>query len=105
MRRSRSGHMVFMNMLLMQWFLKKQPTGETSAFGAEFVSLKIGLEALRGLRYKLHMMGVPLSGPSYVYGDNMSVIHNTQRPEFTLKRKATNYVTMQLARLWQWVSA
>ena len=33
------------------------------------------------------MMGVPLSGPSYIYGDNMSVIHNTQRPESTLKNK------------------
>ena len=33
-------------------------------------------------------MGVPLSGPSYIYGDNMSVIHNTQRPESTLKKKS-----------------
>ena len=33
------------------------------------------------------MMGVPLSGPSYIYGDNMSVIHDTQRPESTLKKK------------------
>ena len=33
------------------------------------------------------MMGVPIGGPSYVYGDNMSVIHNTQRPESTLKKK------------------
>ena len=33
------------------------------------------------------MMGVPLSGPFYIYGDNMSVIHNTQRPESTLKKK------------------
>ena len=32
-------------------------------------------------------MGVPLSGPSYIYGDNMSIIHNTQRPESTLKNK------------------
>ena len=34
------------------------------------------------------MMGVPLSGPSYIFGDNMSVIHNTQRPESTLKKKS-----------------
>ena len=33
------------------------------------------------------MMGVPLSGPSYIYGYNMSVIHNTQRPESTLTKK------------------
>ena len=33
------------------------------------------------------MMSVPLEGPSYVYGDNMSVINNTQRPESVLKKK------------------
>ena len=32
-------------------------------------------------------MGVPVSGPSYIYGDNMSFIYNTQRPESTLKKK------------------
>ena len=45
------------------------------------------MEKLRGLRYKLRMMGVPVTGPSYIYGDNMSVINNTQRPESTLKKK------------------
>jgi hypothetical protein len=56
-------------------------------FGAEFVAMKLGMESLRGLRYKLRMMGVPIFGPSLIYGDNMSVIHNTQRPESTLKKK------------------
>ena len=50
--------------------------------------MKNGMEALRGIRYKLRMMGVPISGPSYIYGDNMSVIHNTQRPESMLKKKS-----------------
>ena len=48
--------------------------------------MKAGMEHLHGLQYKLRMMGVPLSGPSYIYGDNMSVIHNTQRPESTSKK-------------------
>ena len=45
------------------------------------------MEHLQALRYKLRMMGVPISGPSYVFGDNMSVIYNTSRPESTLKKK------------------
>ena len=49
--------------------------------------MKSGMEHLRGLWCKLRMMGVPLSGPAYIYGDNMSFIHNTQRPESTLKKK------------------
>ena len=35
-------------------------------------------------------MGVQLSGPSFVYGDNMSVIHNTQRPESMLQKKSNS---------------
>jgi len=36
---------------------KKQATIETSVFGAEFVAMKIGIETMRGIRYKLRMMG------------------------------------------------
>ena len=32
------------------------------------------------------MMSIPISGTSYVYGDNISVIHNTSKPESTLKK-------------------
>ena len=42
------------------------------------------------MRYKLRMMGVPLSGLTLIYSDNMSVIHNTQRPESTLKKKSNS---------------
>ncbi len=89
-RRSRTGFVIYMNMSPITWFSKKQSTIETSVFGAEFVAMKQGMETLRGLRYKLRMMGVHLSGPSFIYGDNMSVIHNTQRPESTLKKKSNS---------------
>ena len=36
------------------------------------------------------MMGVPLTGPTYMYGDKMSVIYNTSRPESTLKKKSNS---------------
>jgi len=49
-RRSRTGYLIFLNMVLVHWVSKKQPTIETSVFGAEFVALKNGMEALRGLR-------------------------------------------------------
>jgi len=89
-RRSRSGFFIFLNSALIGWYSKKQATIETSVFGAEFVAMKIGIETVRGIRYKLRMMGVRLSGPTYVYGDNMSVIHNTQKPESTLKKKSNS---------------
>ena len=67
-RCSRTGFMIFMNTALIDALSKKQATIETSVFGAKFVALKHGMERLRGLRYKLRMMGVSISGPSYIYG-------------------------------------
>ena len=49
--------------------------------------MKDGTEHPLELQYTLRMMGVPLPGSSYIYGDNMSAIHNTQHPESTLKKK------------------
>jgi hypothetical protein len=88
MRRSRTGIVIYLNMAPIVWFSKRQPTVESSVFGAECVAMKNGIETTRGLRYKLRMMGVAIDGPTYVYGDNMSVVHNTQRPESVLKKKS-----------------
>jgi hypothetical protein len=87
-RRSRTGYLIYINMSPILWHSKKQGTVETSVFGAEFVAMKAATEAARGLRYKLRMMGIEVDEPNYIYGDNMSVIHNTQRPESTLKKKS-----------------
>ena len=35
-------------------------------------------------------MGVKIDVPAYVYGDNMSVIHNTSKPESVLKKKSNS---------------
>ena len=89
-RRSRTGFLIYCNMALIVWLSKRQPTIETSVFGAEFVAMKHGIETLRGLRYKLRMMGVPLSGPTFIYGDNKSQVTNSSRPESTLKKKCNS---------------
>jgi hypothetical protein len=52
--------------------------------------MKNGIETCRGLRYTLRMMGVALNGPTYIYGDNMSVVNNTQRPESVFKKKSNS---------------
>ena len=103
-RRSRTGFLIYLNMAPIVWHSKKQSTIETSVFGSEFMALKNGMESLRGLRYKLRMMGVELLGPSFIYEDNMSVIHNTQRPESTLKKSLTVFVFMQFMKLLPWES-
>ena len=74
-------------MALIDWVSKKQPTIETSLFGPEFVAMKHGVEKLWGLRYKCRIMGIPLSGASYIYGNNKSAITNSTRPESTQQKK------------------
>ena len=86
-----SGFFVLLNTAIIQWLSKKHSAIEAYVFGAEFVDMNIVMENIRGIRYKLSMMEVPISGPSYIYGDNMLVFHNTQRPESTLKNKS-NYI-------------
>jgi hypothetical protein len=88
--RSRTGFVIYLNMAPIVWFSKRQPTVESSFFGAEFVTMKNGIETCRGLCYTLIMMGVTLSGPTFVYGGNMSVVHNNQRPESVLKKKSNS---------------
>ena len=34
------------------------------------------------------MMGIPVEGPTYIYGDNQSVLANTTIPDSTLKKKS-----------------
>ena len=69
-RRSRTGFFVWVNGALVYWMAKKQTSVEFSSFGSEFCAMKLYCEYLRGLRYKLRMMGIPVLGPAYIYGDN-----------------------------------
>jgi hypothetical protein len=62
--------------------------GPQSSFGSEFVAKKQCCEYLRGLQYKLQMMGIPCDGPAYILGDNQSVLANTTVPDSTLKKKS-----------------
>jgi hypothetical protein len=42
-RRSRTGFVIYLNMAPIVWFSKRQPTVESSVFGAEFVAMKNGI--------------------------------------------------------------
>ena len=52
-RRFRTGFMIFINMAMVNWHNKKQDTVEGAVFGSEFVAMKQGIEALRGIIFKL----------------------------------------------------
>ena len=89
-RRSRTGFLIFLNSAPIYWYSKKQGSVETSSFGAEFIAMKQCCEYIRGLRYKLRMMGIPVDLPTYVFGDNQSVLANTSHPHSSLKKKSSS---------------
>ena len=51
------------------------------------VSMKQACEIVRGLRYKLRMMVIPVDDPSFMFCDNQSVLANTDNPGSTMKKK------------------
>ena len=89
-QRSRTGFIVMMYMAPVYWLSQNQMSIETSLFGSKFCALKQCCEYLRGLRYKLRMMGIPVENPCFVYEDNQSVLWNTTIPDSTLKKKTSS---------------
>jgi Reverse transcriptase (RNA-dependent DNA polymerase) len=89
-RKSRTGVLVYANRAPIIFYSKKQGSIETSSFGSEFSALKTAAELVEGLRYKLRMMGCPLDGPTCMFADNMSVVHNCSKPESVLKKKSNS---------------
>ena len=61
-------------------------TIEGAVLGAEFVAMKAGVETLRGIRYKLRMMGAET---------------DASKPESVLKKKLNLFVIILLGRLLQ----
>ena len=86
-RRSHTGVLIYLNRAPILWYSKRQNTVEASTFGSEFVAMKIAVELIEGLRYKLRMMGIPLEEPTNVFCDNEAVVKNSTKPESTLKKK------------------
>jgi hypothetical protein len=81
MRRSRMRFIIYLNTAPIAWFLRKENTVKSSVFGLEFVALKSAVVTIQGIRYKLRMMGIGISGPKFGFGDNMSMINNTSKPD------------------------
>ena len=86
-RRSHTGILLFVNSAPVTWYSKRQATIESSTFGSEVVALRTCLELVKALRYKLRMLGVPLSGPTLIFGDNQSVVNGASIPECKINKK------------------
>ena len=87
-RKSRTGFIIYLNNSPIYWLSKKQTSIETSSYGSEFTALRQCCEYLKGLKYKLQMMGIICELPNFIFGDNKSVLVNSTVPHSTLKKKS-----------------
>ena len=79
-RRYLTVFLVYLNMAPVYWMSKKQTSVDTSSFGSEFIATKQCTKYVRGLRYKLRMLGIPCEGCTFVYGENQYFLYNTLIP-------------------------
>jgi hypothetical protein len=77
---------VFVNKAPILWHSKRQNTVETSTFGSEFCAMKVAINVVEGMHYKVRMMGIPLNGPTSIFCNNQSVVKNSMAPESVLKK-------------------
>jgi hypothetical protein len=85
--RSVTGLILMVNKTPIDWFSKKQISVESATYGSEFVAARIGTHKIVEMRYDLRMLGVPIEGPSIMFGDNMAVINSASIPESNLKKR------------------
>jgi hypothetical protein len=85
--RSMSGIIHLLNQTPIQWFCKKQNVVETATYGFEFMVARQATEQIMDLRYTLRMMGIPLDGPAWMFGDNQSVITSSTIPHSNLNKR------------------
>jgi hypothetical protein len=92
-RRSHTGIILMMNSAPIIWYSKRQNTVESSSFGSEFIAMRIAVDLIQALRYKLRMFGVPLGPnpdvpePVTVLCDNQSVVTNSSEAQSKLNKK------------------
>jgi hypothetical protein len=100
--RSWTGFIIFLNEASIYWSSKKQTSCKTSSFGSELVAMKQATNHIRGLRYKLRIMGITVDEPAYIFGHNQLVLANTTAPWSALKKKsnaiAYHFVQVDCAR-------
>ena len=84
--RSHNGILIFVNSAPVGWYCKHQDTIKSSTFGSKVLALRTYLELFKNFRYKLCMMGVPISVPIYVFGNNKGVVNDELINEFNFTK-------------------
>ena len=86
-RRSITGVLVVVGSTPVSWMSKRQGAVATSSYGAEFCAMRTATEEAISIRYMLRSLGIPVTEPTKLFGDNLGVIQNASMPEANLVKK------------------
>ena len=84
--RSMSGILHFVNQTPIVSYCKNEKTVETATYGSEFMVARHACEQIMDLGYTLRMIGIRIDGPSWMFGDNSSVINSSTITHYTLNK-------------------
>ena len=85
--RSCTGVIHMLNQTPIDWFSKQQSQVKTATYGSEFMAARQAIQQIIDIRYTLRMLGVPLDGPSWLFGDKRSVVNSSTIPHSTLSKR------------------
>jgi len=85
--RSCTGVLHLLNQTPIDWFSKRQNQVETATYGSEFMAARQATEQIMDLRFTLRALGVPIDGPSWLFGDNQSVVTSSTIPHSKLSKR------------------
>ena len=68
------------------WFSSSQGQVGMATYGSEFMAAHQAIEQIIDLHYLLCMLGVPLDGPTWLLGDNQTVINSATIPHSSLSK-------------------
>ena len=85
--RAVTGVMHLLNQTPIDSFTKKQPAVETATYGSEFMAARIATEQIMELRTYLRYLGVELTGGTYMFGDNKTVVDSSNIPMARLHKR------------------
>ena len=85
--RSVTGIIHLLNQTIVHYLSKKQPLVETATYGSEYMAARIATEQIMDLRNTLRYLGVNLVGPTYMFGDNKTVVDSSSKPKSKLHKR------------------
>jgi hypothetical protein len=85
--RSVTGVLHLLNQTPVHWYSKRQGRVQSATYGSEFMAARTATEQIIDIRYTLRMMGIPIDGPSWMFGDNQSVVTSATIPDSTLNKR------------------